>query len=382
MRSAKTDICGMPNSDAQSVATTLPARYYTDPDFFRDELERFYCQTWICAGRADQIPAPGDYFLREIAEESIIITRDGNGSLRGFFNVCRHRGTRICGTAEGHFPGRIQCGYHGWTYGLDGSLIGAPHVHDGFCREDYPLNRVHIDMWDGNIFMNLSPEPVPLAIQLEDLPQKFLPWQMSELRMYRRIEYGVKANWKLIMLNYNECLHCPILHPALSAITDYLSGENEEPHRGYIGGCMDFQAGAKTMSKDGKLRRDYLPALSADERNKVYYYAIFPNLLLSLHPDYVMTHTLWPRAVDHTDVICEWHFHPDEMIKPHFEAEDAVEFWDITNRQDWAISELSQAGIKSRAYKPGPYSRCESLPRAFDLMVLDREKQELKKKIR
>ena len=129
------------------------------------------------------------------------------------------------------------------------------------------------------------------------------------------------------------------------------------------------------MSKDGKLRRHYLPGLNADERGKVYYYAIFPNLLLSLHPDYVMTHTLWPRAVDRTDVTCEWHFHPAEITKPDFEAEDAVEFWDITNRQDWAISELSQAGISSRAYKPGPYSRCESLPRAFDQIVLDREKQ-------
>jgi len=340
----------MSTSDAQSVATTLPARYYTDPDLFRDELERFYCQDWICAGRTDQVPTPGDYFLREVAGESIIITRDASHSLQAFFNVCRHRGTRICAVSEGHFPGRIQCGYHGWTYGLDGRLIGAPHAHDGFCREDYPLNRVHAEVWDGHIFISLA--------------------------------YEVKANWKLIMLNYNECLHCPILHPALSAISDYLSGENDQPHRGYIGGSMEFQGGAKTMSKDGKLRRDYLPGLTAEERSKVYYYAIFPNLLLSLHPDYIMTHTLWPRAVDHTTVICEWLFHREEMAKPNFEADDAVEFWDVTNREDWAISELSQAGIKSRAYKPGPYSRCESLPHAFDQMVLDREKQGLKKGIR
>jgi Rieske 2Fe-2S family protein len=361
-------------SDAPSVATTLPARYYTDPELFRDELERFYCQTWICAGRANQVQVPGDYFLREFAGESIIITRDASHSLRAFFNVCRHRGTRICANAGGHFPGRIQCSYHGWTYALDGSLIGAPHAHDGFCREDYPLNRVLIDVWDGHIFINLSSQPAPLAGQLEDLPQKFLHWQMAELRTHRRIEYEVNANWKLIMLNYNECLHCPILHPALNAITDYLSGQNDEPHRGYIGGSMEFQGGARTMSRGGDLRRDYLPKLTADERRRVYYYSIFPNLLLSLHPDYVMTHTLWPRAVDRTDVICEWHFHPDEMSKPDFEADDAIEFWDITNREDWGISELSQAGIKSRAYKPGPYSRCESLPHAFDTMVLDREK--------
>jgi Rieske 2Fe-2S family protein len=366
----------MPASDAQFVATTLPARYYTDPDLFRDELERFYCQDWVCAGRADQVPTPGDYFLREVAGESIIITRDATHSLRAFFNVCRHRGTRICAVSEGHFPGRIQCGYHGWTYGLDGRLMGAPHAHDGFCRENYPLNRVPVDVWDGHIFINLTTEPAPLSSQLEDLPHKFLHWNMADLRTYRSVVYEVKANWKLIMLNYNECLHCPILHPALSAISDYLSGENDQPHRGYIGGSMEFQGGAKTMSKDGKLRRDYLPGLTAEERSKVYYYAIFPNLLLSLHPDYMMTHTLWPRAVDRTYVICDWHFHPGEMAKPNFEANDAVEFWDITNREDWAISELSQAGIKSRAYKPGPYSRCESLPHAFDQMVLEREKHD------
>jgi len=266
--------------------------------------------------------------------------------------------------------------------GSTGASSGAPHAHDGFCREDYPLNPVHADVWDGHIFINLGSEAVGLASQLEDLPQKFLRWEMAGLRTYRRIDYEVKANWKLIMLNYNECLHCPILLPALSAITDYLSGENDPPHRGYIGGSMEFQGDAKTMSKDGKLRRDYLPGLSSDARSKVYYYAIFPNLLLSLHPDYVMTHTLWPRAVDRTDVICEWHFHPDEMARPNFEADDAVEFWDNTNREDWAISELSQAGIKSRAYKPGPYSRCESLPHAFDQMVLDRERQAPKKQVR
>jgi phenylpropionate dioxygenase-like ring-hydroxylating dioxygenase large terminal subunit len=369
----------MPHSETTAAPTTLPQRYYTDPDIFRDELERFYCATWICAGRADQIAKPGDYFLREVADESVIITRDGDGKLQAFFNVCRHRGTRICAAGKGHFAGRIQCGYHGWAYGLDGKLIGAPQVLGGFCREEYPLHRVNIDEWDGHIFINLNPDPVPLDVQLEDLPRKFSRWQMTDLRLHRRIEYEVKANWKLIMVNYNECLHCPILHPALSSISDYLSGENDPPHQGYIGGTMEFRDGAETMSNDGKLRRNFLPALTTEESSKVYYYAIFPNLLLSLHPDYIMTHTLWPRAVDRTDVVCEWHFHPDEMARPGFDAADAIEFWDLTNRQDWAISELSQAGIKSRAYQPGPYSKCESLPHAFDQMILERERQAARK---
>jgi nitrite reductase/ring-hydroxylating ferredoxin subunit len=133
--------CQVRTSNTSMSPTTLPARYYTDPDLFRDELERYYCHDWICTGRVHRIPHPGDYFLREVAGESIIITRDENDSLRAFFNVCRHRGTRICASSEGHFAGRIRCGYHGWTYGLDGGLIGAPHTHDGFCREDYPESR-------------------------------------------------------------------------------------------------------------------------------------------------------------------------------------------------------------------------------------------------
>jgi len=139
---------------------------------------------------------------------------------------------------------------------------------------------------------------------------------------------------------------------------------------------MDFQGGAETMSLDGKHRREYLPKLTEAERKRVFYYAIYPNLLMSLHPDYVMTHTLWPRAVNRTDIVCEWHFHPREMSKAGFEADDVVRFWDLTNREDWGISELSQLGISSRAYKPGPYSQCESLPHAFDEMILERERDE------
>ena len=360
---------------AEPIATTLPARYYTDPDLFKGELESFYAQMWICAGRVNQVPAPGDYFLREIAGESVIVVRDTGKSIRAYYNVCRHRGTRICTGAEGKFPGRIQCGYHGWTYAYDGRLTGAPHMHEGFDHSEYPLNQVKLNVWDGHIFLNLGEHPQPLLHQLSDLPQKFEHWGMNELQLYRRISYDVKANWKLIIMNYNECLHCPILHPALSSISYYLSGQNDQPNRSYIGGSMEFNAEAKTMSMDGKLRRAYLPGLTPDERRKVLYYTVYPNLLLSLHPDYMMTHTLWPRAVDRTEIICEWHFHPEEMSKVGFVADDAIDFWDMTNRQDWGISELSQAGISSRAYKPGPYSRCEALPHAFDQMILDREKR-------
>jgi len=360
------------NPLAEQVATTLPARYYTDSGLFKDEVERFFCQTWICAGRADQIKNAGDYFLREIAGESIILTRDNDGSVRAFFNVCRHRGTRICAQSEGQFARRIQCGYHGWTYGLDGRLIGAPHMHEGLCREDYGLNAVHVDKWDGNIFINLSAQPSPLATQLADLPQKFANWRMGDLRRYQRKEYTVAANWKLIVLNYNECLHCPVLHPALSAITNYLSGDNDSPHQSYIGGSMEFQGGAETMSVDGKRRRDYLPGLIDADLKKVYYYAVFPNLFLSLHPDYVMTHVLWPLDSGRTEIVCEFLFAADEVARPGFDASDAVDFWDATNKQDWGVCERTQLGVQSSSYDRGRLSRLEWMTHIFDQFVVER----------
>jgi Rieske 2Fe-2S family protein len=350
---------------------TLPGRYYTSPDIFREEMEAFYYRSWICAGRTSQIARAGDYFLREVAGESLLVVLGSDGLLRAFYNVCRHRGTRLCTASEGSLEGRIQCPYHGWTYGLDGCLLGAPHMEGvDFQREDYPLHAVPAEVWDGHIFVNLGPSPDPLALQLADLPGKFAPWGMQDLRLYRRIEYRVKANWKLLILNYNECLHCPVLHPALNRLTDYAGADNEIPAPTYIGGSMGFRGGAETMSLDGQRRRAFLPRLNEEQRKKVCYYTIFPNLLLSLHPDYMMTHTLWPQAVDRTAVICEWHFHPEELEKPAFQGDDAVEFWDLTNREDWRIVELSQAGIQSRAYTPGPYSGREQLLHAFDQMVV------------
>jgi Rieske 2Fe-2S family protein len=358
---------GLPSG--RLMHTTLPRRFYADPEFYTKELERFYFTRWICAGRADQILSPGDYFTRTLGTESVIVSRDGRGGINALFNVCRHRGTRICSEAEGHFVDRIQCPYHAWTYDLQGRLLAAPHMPPDFCKEQYPLHQAGCDVWDGHIFINLSKNHTSLAQQLRDLPQRFAAWRMADLRLAKRIVYDVKANWKLIVLNYNECLHCPNLHPALNRLHHYLGADNVEPTACYIGGAMGFRDGVETMSMDGKRRREYLPGLNASQRQQVVYFAIYPNLLLSLHPDYMMTHTLWPRAHDRTEIVCEWHFHPDEMAKPTFRADDAIEFWDLTNREDWWIAERSQLGISSRVYEPGPYSEREALLWSFDDIV-------------
>lgn len=354
-------------------ATTLPAEYYVDTAFFEREMEALFARTWICAGRTEQVARPGQFFVREILGESLVVTRSASGAVNAFYNVCRHRGTRLCTEHEGTFGGSIQCPYHAWTYDLDGRLIGAPHMDDvpHFRKDEYPLHRVHADTWDGHIFLNLSPAPAPLTEQLADLPARFRPWRMEDLRLGKRIVYDVRANWKLVIQNYNECLHCPNLHPALNKLSHYLSGENEPLRSTYMGGRMDLRPGVDTLSMDGSCPRAFLPGLAPDDVRRVYYYAIFPNMLLSLHPDYMMVHTLWPIAPDRTINICEWHFHPDEITRPGFDPADAVDFWDMTNRQDWHVCELSQAGISSRAYTPGPYSNREDLLYAFDRMIVE-----------
>jgi phenylpropionate dioxygenase-like ring-hydroxylating dioxygenase large terminal subunit len=371
--SQPTDIVVKPRDVMPEGATTLPAAYYVDADYFAREMAALFGRMWICAGRAEQVERPGQFFIREVLGESIIVTRAPSGRVHAFYNVCRHRGTKLCTDHEGTFAGSIQCPYHAWTYDLEGRLIGAPHMEEvpHFRKDQYPLHQVHADVWDGHIFLNLARDPQPLLAQLADLPSKFKQWRMADLRLGRRIVYDVRANWKLLIQNYNECLHCPNLHPALNKLSHYLSGENEPLRASYMGGRMDLRPGVATLSMDGTCPRAFLPGLSAEDVRHVYYYAIFPNMLLSLHPDYMLVHTLWPIAPDRTINICEWHFQPETLAQPDFNASDAIDFWDMTNRQDWHVCELSQAGISSRAYTPGPYSNREDLLYAFDRMIVE-----------
>lgn len=354
-------------------ATTLPARFYTSPRLFERELDLFFRSNWVLAGRAEEIPRKGDFFLRDLAGDSIIVTRAGeqDASVRAFYNVCRHRGTRLCTEAAGHFAGSIQCPYHSWTYDLSGQLIGAPHMDgtDGFDRAGIRLNTIAAEVWDGFIFVNLSEASDPLADYLGALPGKFAAWDMGRLRRGARIVYDIAANWKLIIQNFNECLHCPNVHPALNRLSHYMSGENEPLRRTYMGGRMDLRPGIVTMSMDGSCPRDLLSGLSDDQKRGVYYYAIFPNLFLSLHPDYVMVHRTEPLAANRTRLTCEFLFAPEELAKPGFDIADVIEFWDMTNKQDWHVCELSQQGISSRGYQPGPYSNREDLLYAFDQFI-------------
>jgi Rieske 2Fe-2S family protein len=364
----------MGTTSSQARRMTLPAAAYTDAAWFANEMERVFARMWLAAGRAAELERPGAFIRRDVAGASVLIVRGNDGAVRAFHNVCRHRGTRICTEVEGTFQGSLQCPYHAWTYGLDGRLIAAPQMDEvaGFDRSEFPLRAVACDTWDGHVFVNLSASPAPLRAQLADLPARFAPWQMQDLRRAHRIEYDIATNWKLVVQNYNECLHCPIIHPLLNRMHHYLGADNVPTTDSYCGGAMGFKDGVETLSSDGKRRRSFLPGLGDRDRALVNYFAIYPNLLLTLHPDYMMTITIWPQQAGRTRLIAEWHFHPDEMRTPGFVFEDAVDFWDRTNREDWAISEQSYLGISSRGYQPGPYSEREQQLWEFDQFVLAR----------
>src|SRR5918996_2427067 len=184
-----------------AVHVTLPARVYTDPAWFASEMDRIFAAMWLGVCRIDRIAARGDFVRRDVAGASVLIVGDGQGGARAFYNVCRHRGTRLCDSAGGAFAGSIQCPYHGWTYDLQGRLIGAPQMDEvaGFNRDDFPLRAVACEVWDGHVFINLADSPAPLTAHLGDLPARFAPWRMHELRTVHRLEYHLNANRKLIL---------------------------------------------------------------------------------------------------------------------------------------------------------------------------------------
>jgi Rieske 2Fe-2S family protein len=355
-------------------AKTLPQRYFVSPGVLAEEEEKIFLRQWLLVGHQSQIAQAGDYFVAEVADESLIIARDQRSTIRGFYNVCRHRGTRLCEDASGH-SSAIQCPYHAWTYALDGRLIGAPHMDEvpEFDKTDYSLHPVNLAIWEGFIFVDLADDPVTLEEWFAPLAGKFADWNLPLLRSAKRVEYDVRANWKLMFENYSECYHCPGVHPMLSKVSPYDSAENDLTEGPFLGGFMKINKG-RSLTMSGKacaLRIDHEAEEEEEEeeeenRERVFYYSLFPNMLLSMHPEYVMVHQLWPQAPDRTLIVCDWFFHPDAAERDDFNPEDAIEFWDVTNKQDWHVCELSQQGIASRAYQPGPYSSRESIPAAWD----------------
>ena len=349
-------------------AKTLARKYYAGATVYEAETTNIFLRRWLYVGRASSLAEPGTYFLREIDSESVIVLRDHDGELRAHHNVCRHRGTRLITEPEGQLPKSIQCRYHAWTYSLDGALVGAPFMDDveSFCKEDYPLKSVAVALWEGCIFISLAPDPEPFEEAYAPLIGKFARWGLADLHIAHRITYEIAANWKLVFQNYSECYHCPSLHPALNRLTPFQNSTNDLEEGPFLGGPMRMSIEGGSMTMTGRRCASPLGDLSGEDLDFVQYYTVFPNLLLSLLPDYVLIHRIERLATDRSRIICDWLFHPSAIADPHFDPGGAIEFWNMTNKQDWEISELAQQGISSLAYTPGPYSELESMIAAWD----------------
>jgi phenylpropionate dioxygenase-like ring-hydroxylating dioxygenase large terminal subunit len=292
--------------------------------------------------------------------------------IRAHYNVCRHRGTRICETTSGHFSGSIQCPYHAWTYGLDGTLKVARNMADveGFSAADYPLHEARCATWEGFLFVNLSNEAPAFEDVFAPLAGRFRKWHIGDLRTARTIHYDLDCNWKLVFQNYSECYHCPLVHPQLDKLSPSDSGRNDLAEGPFLGGFSELRKHGASLTTTGATNRPPVGEVGGEDLDRVYYYTIFPSMLLSLHPDYVMVHYAKPVAPNRTSIDCAWLFDPQTMSGAGFDPSDAVEFWDLTNRQDWHVNELTQKGVESRVYSPGVYANAEGLLAAFDRYYL------------
>jgi Rieske 2Fe-2S family protein len=376
----------MARDDGVPLEHSLPGASYTSEAEFARERDRVLLTGWFCVGRADGLAEPGCYLAADVCGESVIVTRADDGGLAGYYNLCRHRGSRLVPTAgcqpaaSGRFPGSVRCPYHAWTYALDGTLRAAPFLpalreH----RAALSLHRVDVATWGGFVFARLEPgsrgtgglavrplaagpatagpavagPPPPgdsLADTLGEITARTAAYPLAELRCGAQLRYDVAANWKVILENYNECYHCGPVHPELCELVPAF-------RRG--GGDLDWAAGiphrpgATTFTSTGTTRRAPFPGLPEVARTRHFGELVLPNLMLSLSADHVAAFTVWPRSAAATTVLCDFLFHPAELARPDFDPSDAVGFWDLVNRQDWSICEQVQDGMGSRRFSVG-----------------------------
>jgi len=360
---------------------SLRREAYWSQEFYAREQRAIFWDQWFYVGRAERFAQPGAFAVVDVAGESLILVGDEQGALHAHRNFCRHRGSRLlCG--EGVVRGAIRCPYHSWAYALDGRLVASPFVD----ADDVPprarrLHRVEIDTWGGFVFVNCRSETChpererseqskdegaeskdeskgqTLLEQLGPVPQRLARYPLAALKTARSIRYEVDANWKVVLENYNECYHCAGVHPELCRIVPAFKrqgGSDLDWERG-----IPHRDGAWTFTFTGTTDRAPFSQLDDDERVRHKGELIYPNFMLSLSADHVAAFSLWPQGPAKTVVVCDFLFHPDEAAKPGFDPSDAVEFWDVVNRQDWSICASVQAGMHSQAFDRGYYAPME-----------------------
>ena len=355
---------------------SLDKKFYFSDEIYHQELDNIFYSDWICCGREEDLDSAGSYNIFVIGNENLFIIKDKNNDIRVFHNFCKHRGCQILENEESSpLKRNIRCPYHSWVYNFDGSLYKAPHLDVDIKDKRFHLNSVHCETWGGFIFINLDKKPPPFEEYIQDISAQFVRYPLNELVSSRSFEYEVSANWKVLLENYNECYHCAGVHPELVNIVPAfkengasgLDWEEGIPHR----------AGANTFTFSGTTDREPFPVLNQSEKDNHFGQALFPNLMMSLSMDHVAAFIIQPLSPSKTIIDCRILFHPNEVVKSGFNPDDASEFWNLVNKQDWNICERVQKGMQSKTFKYGYYAPMEDESLDIRKYIQDRLEIEL-----
>jgi Rieske 2Fe-2S family protein len=371
----------------------LPGAVYRDPELYEAEIRHIFMRSWLCVGHQSQLPRRGDYFLFEIAGESVIVVRDVGGGINALLNVCRHRGSRVCNEPTGHEP-RLVCRYHGWTYGLDGSLRAAANMGPGFDRSAYALRRLHLRVFEGLLFLNFAENPPPFELIERDLAEPLRPYGLDRARVAHRQNYPISSNWKLAVENYCECYHCAPAHPEYSlghgrAIPYAQQAEllgavmARAPDVGLTGHMLrsswldagtfgtdrgferyPLLRGHLTGSRDGRPIAPLLGSIKGYDGGATDLH-LGPMTFGLAYCDHVVIYRFTPRGLRNTDCEVTWLVNETAVEGRDYARADLTWLWDVTTIADKTIIERNQAGVDSRFYVPGPLSPMEDFTRRF-----------------
>lgn len=340
---------------AWTARETLPGASYVSEVVFALEKERIFARAWTCVGRAEEAPGKGDFFVRDLLGESLILVRGSDDRFRAYHNVCRHRGTRLC-DGSGRLGARLTCPYHAWTYRLDdGALVGTPNVgrEESLDRAGLSLLGVRCEEWEGFLFVNLRDNGRSLLETLQhdpERPTQFARFRMGALRTSHWSETGIAANWKIYVENYHECLHCPVVHPELVRIVPtYRRGSAGDDDSWGV----PLGEGMSSLTRTGRSKLPALPGIEDGDLNQLYGCYVFPNLLLDFSSDCVTWDAILPQTPDTIVARGGYLFDPATIASPDFDPSDVVEFSDLVTQQDIAVCERVQRGMSSSAYAQG-----------------------------
>lgn len=353
-----------PATPKSSLMPTLSGEYYCSPDVFASEQERIFEEMWFCAVRAADLDSPGAFRKVQIGRESVLVVRGRDGALNAYLNVCRHRGAMLCTEDSGTVKRHLRCPYHAWTYGLDGKLVGAPNLGalkdangDRIDRVEYGLIRVALREWLGYAWVCLSSDPPSFETEVVGAVAARLGdaaavenYGVSGLSVGRRIVYDVAANWKLIIENFMECYHCATIHPELTEVLPEFADGLAAQY--FVGHGALFGEQVQGFTIDGGAGVDRIPGVAAEQDRRYYAITVRPNVFISLVPDHVIFHRMYPMAADRTVVECDWLYVP-EVLEKDMDLKRSVELFHRVNMQDFDACERTQPAMSSRAYRAG-----------------------------